>query len=212
MLDLNKYKNIILDFDGVIVDSNTVKKKSIQKAAKHFLDEEKLMEFVNYFTAHNGVPREYKIRKYFTDDTTYRNVLSEYTKDLSNQLKEIKFTKNFEVFLKKLEFYKLPIYILSGGDEKEIQLFLQNKNIFNSFKKVMSGPLTKYENVDNLNFIGKTLYIGDSKIDYEVGEKYQFDFIFMYGYTQFKEWKSFFNDKDIFMSIKDFSALTNCKC
>ena len=41
------------------------------------------------------------------------------------------------------------------------------------------------------------LYIGDSKYDYEVSTSLGLDFIFLKGWTEFKEWESFFKDKNI---------------
>ena len=34
MIDLNKYRNIIFDFDGVILDTNTLKENNIEKPLK----------------------------------------------------------------------------------------------------------------------------------------------------------------------------------
>lgn len=212
MINLKNYNNIILDFDGVILDSNFIKEKAISEIANKFLDNKRGKEFVNYFISNNGLPREIKIKKYFNDEKMYNEILNQYNSILNIKLRDARFTTSFEVFLKKLDFYNLSSYILSGGDEKEIISLLENRDLLKIFTGIMGGPLTKYENIDNLKLNGKTLYIGDSKIDYEVADKYNFDFIFMYGYTQFKEWKEFFRDKDILMSLKDFFVLTNSKC
>ena len=52
----------------------------------------------------------------------------------------------------------------------------------------------------------KVLFIGDSKFDHEVAAHYGFDFIFMYGYTEFKEWESYCNDRHI-RTVKDLGQL-----
>ena len=59
--------------------------------------------------------------------------------------------------------------------------------------------------MNDLHLNGKTLYIGDSKIDYEVAKKYSFDFVYMYQYTQFREWRKFIF---LFKIIKNFKTLT----
>ena len=64
MIKLNKYKSVIFDFDGVILDSNNIKKESIREAAFGILSQQKLNEFVTYFTDNNGIPREGKIAKF----------------------------------------------------------------------------------------------------------------------------------------------------
>ena len=212
MIDFTDYKNIILDFDGVILDSNFIKEKAISEISNKFLDDIKSKEFINYFISNNGLPREIKIKKYFNDEKRYSEVLKCYNNILDIELQDAKFTASFDLFLKKLYFYNLSPYVLSGGDEKEIISLLEDRNLLNSFTKIMGGPLTKYENIDNLKLNGKTLYIGDSQIDYEVAIKYNFDFIYMYEYTQFKDWKEYFKDKKEIKIIKNFEALTYSHC
>lgn len=211
MIDLRKYNEIILDFDGVVLDSNLIKKKAIKKVAQMYLDEERCKEFVEYFIGNNGLPREIKISKYF-DEMHKQIVLNNYNVILDNQLNDASFTRNLLSFLNNLNYYNLKPHVLSGGDEEEIKTLLKKRKYFDKFQNIMGGPRTKYENLELLNLQGNILYIGDSKIDYEVAYRYGFDFIFMYGYTQFDEWKEFFKDKDIFMLIKDFSTFANCKC
>ena len=212
MINFRTYKNIILDFDGVILDSNFVKERAIRKVAKIFLNDVKSEEFVNYFISNNGLPREIKIKKYIDDSNVYNEFLKCYNEILSKKLKDAKFTVNAKLFFKMLDFYNLPIYILSGGDEKEVVSFLEYSNLLSSFKKVMGGPKTKYENMNDLHLNGKTLYIGDSQIDYEEAKKYSFDFVYMYQYTQFREWREYFKHKGEVKIIKNFETLTHSKC
>ncbi len=207
MINFKKYNHIILDFDGVILDSNFIKEKAINKVANKFLDNIEATKFVDYFINHNGLPREIKIKKYFNDDI-YNEALKCYNEELDTRLKCAIFTLNLKVFIKKMEFYNLIPYVLSGGDRAEIISLLKSKNYLDKFKGIMGGPYTKYENLEKLNLNGGVLYIGDSLIDYEVALKYNFDFIFMYGYTQFKDWKEYFSNKKEVKTIKDFNALT----
>lgn len=209
MIHISKYKNIILDFDGVIVDSNTIKKDAIYNSVQEYTTKNKSIEFVKYFTQNNGIPREIKISSYF-DDKVAKAILLKYNEILKKELKNLKFTKGFECFLNSLN---LNPYILSGGDKEEIITFLQEKNLFDKFKAIMGSPLTKYENIDNSDIKGKTLYIGDSKIDYEIAIHYNYDFIFMFGYTQFSDWLDFFKTKINIKLIKNFEELNmEIKC
>ena len=59
------HNNFIFDFDGVIVDSNLVKKKAIFQASKSFAKDKYIHKFVTYFTKNSGIPREKKIKKFF---------------------------------------------------------------------------------------------------------------------------------------------------
>jgi len=207
IVDFSAYQNVILDFDGVILDSNLVKEKAIRKVANSFLGNAESEEFVNFFISNNGLPREIKIKKFVSDNVIFKEFLNSYNAILSRKLKKARLTTNAIPFLKMLASFRLPLYVLSGGDEKEVIFLLEDKQLLSSFKKVMGGPQTKYKNISDINLCGKTLYIGDSQIDYEVAKSFDFDFIFMYQYTQFKEWRKYFECKNKVKIIKNFKSL-----
>ena len=62
MIDLNKYRNIIFDFDGVILDTNTLKENNIEKTIKKYLSPQKSKSCLQYFNSNPGIPREIKRR------------------------------------------------------------------------------------------------------------------------------------------------------
>jgi len=209
IINLKSYQNIILDFDGVILDSNFIKENAIREVANFFLNDKESEEFVNYFISNNGIPREIKIKKYISDIDRFHNFLNRYNEILKTNLKNAKFTTNAKYFIKMLDLNNLPVYILSGGDKKEVVAFLKFHDLLNLFTKVMGGPKTKFDNMNDLTLNGKTLYIGDSLIDYEVAKTYSFDFVYMYQYTQFKEWREYFKNKREVKVIKNFEVFTD---
>lgn len=205
-MDLSIYKNIILDFDGVVIDSNKIKENAITKVAKKYLDSKDAIDFVNYFISNNGLPREIKIEKYL-DSKVSQLALFDYNEILKTELVFANFTNGFDSFLGYLQSFNLVPSILSGGDELEIINFLKKKDYLSKFKRIMGGPKTKINNLRSLNLSTKCLFIGDSKVDYDAAQKFNFDFIFMYGYTQFSSWETFFTENKIIRCIKDFSEL-----
>lgn len=205
-MDLSIYKNIILDFDGVVIDSNKIKENAITKVAKKYLDSKDATDFVNYFISNNGLPRQIKIEKYFDLEESLL-ALFDYNEILKTELVFANFTNGFDSFIGHLESFNLVPSILSGGDELEIINFLMKKDYLSKFKRIMGGPKTKINNLRSLNLLEKCLFIGDSRIDYEVAEKFNLDFVFMYGYTQFSSWETFFTENKIIRCIKDFSEL-----
>ena len=50
------------------------------------------------------------------------------------------------------------------------------------------------------------VFIGDSRYDYEVAWQFDLDFFFMTNYTEFKDWKLYFADKDVVI-LKNFTCL-----
>ncbi|MFQ3598946.1 MAG: HAD family hydrolase [Chloroherpetonaceae bacterium] len=207
--DLNQVDNLILDCDGVILDSNFLKEKNIFEATRTYTNADTAQAFSKYFTDNNGLPREYKITTYFGDKNLSQKILLLYNRLNKASLLNAPFTYGFEQFLDKTNgLFKR--YVLSGGDESELKCVLLQKGINHRFEKIMGAPKTKYEHLSELNLKGKTLYIGDSKLDYEVACHFQFDFIFMSGYTQFTEWNRFFSGQSQVKIIKNLSKLCAC--
>jgi phosphoglycolate phosphatase-like HAD superfamily hydrolase len=204
------YDNIIFDFDGVVVDSNLIKEKCISEASKKFCEKNYHLQFVEYFVRNNGIPREVKINNYFPKSNATQ-ILEKYNRYLSKQLDDVQLTKGLMSLIVFLNSCHKKLYVLSGGEQTEVINILKQKKIENFFCCVMGGPKTKEENLDENHIEGKAIFMGDSLKDYQVAEKYGFDFIFMYGYTQFKDWEQFFRNKNILMSLQDFTDLVKYK-
>ncbi|MCB9094312.1 MAG: HAD hydrolase-like protein [Halobacteriovoraceae bacterium] len=206
MLDFSQYKFFIFDFDGVILDSNEIKKEAIREAASVRCQGNNLLEFVEFFTANNGIPRETKIKKYFPEIDSYEEVLSRYNAILNKKHQSANLISGIKEFLKFIDGKNTSCYILSGGSLPEIKQALSKYKIEKYFKGVYTGPQTKEENMKSLDVLGKGLYFGDSLVDWEVASASQLDFIFVYGKTQFHDWKEFFKNKKVSF-IKDFEEL-----
>ena len=212
-MNLKKYKNIIFDFDGVIVDSNNIKKDAIQKAVNGLVSIELESEFVNYFIHNNGLPREYKIDYYFKKLKLNEQVLDNYNEILKDKFDHVKFTEGFFEYLKLIKFYNINAYIVSGGEITEIIKILKNNHLEDKFIEIKASPKTKEDNIKELDInLEETFFIGDSLIDYKAAKKYNINFVFMYGYSQFYNWKEHFESEKGIVFIKDFSTLLNCRC
>ncbi len=205
-LDIENYSNIIFDFDGVVMDTNSVKYENIKKSVKKYCDKVKAKEVIEYFTTNSGIPREIKINRFF-DQKTSTLILEDYNLLNSQTLSKVPLTEGFRTFLTLINSYKINVFILSGGDQKEIEALLRQKGIIEKFDLIMSGPKTKQENLNIHKTREKSLYIGDSKVDYEIAKQFNFDFIFVYEYSQFYQWKEFFKDKEEVLIIKNIASL-----
>jgi len=189
----------------VIADTNHIKKEAIAYASCESLTPEKQNEFIHYFTRNNGIPREIKINQFFEKKASAKKVLQRYNDKLEQVYYTASLTLDIDDFLHVVSGRKL--FILSGGDQKEVSRFARQKGIGPYFEIIMGGPSSKEENIRSSNFKGKSIYIGDSKIDHEIAIRFAFDFIFMYGYTQFSDWKQYFCGYPNVTIIKNFSSL-----
>jgi len=190
-------KNILWDFDGVILDSMPVREYGFRKIFEEYNIEyvEKLLEYHN---KNGGLSRYVKIRYFFEE------ILKESIDDEKIQY----FANNFSYIMKKelinrkylivdtMEFItqyykKYNFHIVSGSDEKELQYLCKELEIEEYFISINGSPTPKNKLVKNLLLAydyhqNETILIGDSINDYEASKINNLDF---YGFnnTNLKE-------------------------
>ncbi len=187
---INSYDLVIFDFDGVIVDSNQIKKKCIYLSVKKNTSESRATKFTEYFVSNNGIPRRIKIEKYFNEKRSHK-ILNDYNELLKEKESEIKINQEFLEIIKKIKIKKI---ILSGGERDEIERILNKNRLADIFDKILCSPLTKDENLKKVKNSSNKLFIGDSRIDYEVSVNNNLDFIFYTKFTQEKHPYSFLGE------------------
>lgn len=198
------YAEIFFDLDGVILDTNSIKKRNIAIAVA-FKDAAFREEFVSYFTSNNGIPREVKINNYFVGGEADK-VLECY--NLLNQdiLDEAKPVPGVVALLQDLAQQGIPLHVFTGGTEKESRNLLVKLGLASYFSDIHGGPRTKKENFDQRTHHHPILMFGDSRSDYEFATSEGIDFVFVHGYTQFSDWQEFFATRNIIAAIPDFSV------
>ncbi|MDC0289931.1 HAD family hydrolase [bacterium] len=200
---MNRRKNIFIDFDGVISDTNTLKEKNINEAYKYIFGEYN-SEFVDFFTRNNGVPREIKLKQYFDSPKVEGQILKQYFL-LNENLLDANLASGFLDYLKINN--ESHIYILSGGDKNEISSFLVKNNILHFFNEIFTGPKTKSENLSGCTLSSNDIFIGDSRHDYLVAREYNLNFIFMTDFSQESQPYSFIDNPVVI--TKNFETLVN---
>ena len=143
MIDFINYKNIIFDFDGVILDTNALKESNIEKVIKKYLNPQKCKLCLQHFNSNPGIPRETKLKKHIQDRKVLNNILDDYNKLNMKSLVDSKFVFGVEDFLKKWVSRNLKFFVLSGADQNELEFIIENKKIRRFFNYIGGGPLTK---------------------------------------------------------------------
>ena len=168
-------KNIIFDFDGVVLESNRTKIDGFYKLFQDFGDD-KAYKGSEYFANNAGLSR-YDVIEYFfssiADQIAEDKILDIYAKRYSSIVKDevikSKFVLGCKEFLEGNQVYNT--YIVSSSDERDLKYICEKLNIDKYFKDILGSPTKKSVNIKNTiykhNLSKKeTVYIGDSLNDY----------------------------------------------
>ena len=184
-------KNIIFDFDGVILDSIPVKSEGFRKLFENF-PKNKVDELIEYHMYNGGMSRYKKIEYFFTkilnksilneDILKYAKRYSQITKEELAQKKYlIKDTLNFI----KQNYKKYNMHIASGADESDLKYICSRLNLEKYFLSINGSPKVKSKIVKDIleqnNYKQEeSILIGDSINDYEASHMNGIEF---YGYN-----------------------------
>ena len=174
-------KALLFDFDGVILESADIKVVAYQRLfEKEYPD--KVDEFIKYHIKNAGISRYVKIQ-YFYEVILGTKVNAEKKKELINNfsrmvLKETlnaSFVKGMPEFLIK-NYKKLPMFIVTGTPDKEINYIVRKRKLDVYFKEVHGSPNEKREIIsDILNRYKwdpkEVIFIGDAESDLQASEE-----------------------------------------
>ncbi|NJN27808.1 MAG: HAD family hydrolase [Cyclobacteriaceae bacterium] len=178
MSGLTNKRVILWDFDGVISDSNQVRKFGFEEIFKDFPAEEvsKLLIFHN---KNGGLSRYVKIRYFYEvllgTSITESEVL-ELAHAFSSIMKEELIKPEYLIrdaidFIKD-NYQKYEMHIVSGSDQNELRFLCKSLGIDTYFKTINGSPTHKNALVANLlktyHYAKEdVILIGDSINDYE---------------------------------------------
>jgi phosphoglycolate phosphatase-like HAD superfamily hydrolase len=171
-------KNILWDFDGVILDSMKVRDWGFKEIFKIF-DDDKVSLLLEYHRKNGGLSRYVKIR-YFYEEILELSISEEEILIYANAFsllmkKELVNPKNLIQdtlrFIKK-NYRKYNFHVVSGSDHEELCYLCKELAIDHYFLSINGSPTPKKQLVHELlekhNYDKKeTCLIGDSINDYE---------------------------------------------
>lgn len=217
IFNINNYKYLIFDCDGVCLDSNKIKSNLFYDIALS-VDRTKAKDFLIYHQNNGGISRYEKFRYFVTDILKIENLnlvkelILKYSERYKNLIDQLSF--NTEI-LKFRKYNKSKWAIISGGDQIEIRHYFKKKSLSYLFELGIYGsPKNKYQLFSNLISKGidtdKCIYIGDSIYDYNVAKKFRIEFIFYSKWTEFIDWKVFCQKSKIY-SFNNFETFLDLK-
>lgn len=204
---IDDYDLILLDCDGVILDSNRVKTHVFYLTAKPF-GEAYADKLVQYHQENGGVSRFVKF-SYFIDDILpeklrdaeiHTRLLDSYSSIVYDGLLSCEIDESLLCLEKTLITTRMAV--VSGSEQNELRSVFLERGIDSIFDAgVYGSPRTKFQIIAD-EFFDKcsrdsVLFVGDSRLDYEVASYFNFDFCFISRWSEYEELEQFASRNDI---------------
>lgn len=220
-MKLEQYRTIVFDCDGVILNSNKVKTQAFYNAVLPY-GEIFARRFVDYHIANGGISR-YKKFEYFLkhilgesdlEYTTSNSLLETYADEVWKGLLRCEVAEGLEKLREKTS--TSCWMVVSGGDQAELRELFEKRNLIRFFDGgIFGSPDSKDCILDrelkHSNIKHPAIFWGDSKYDYIAASNAKLDFAFISDWTEFKDWKEYFNSLNvpIFSSIRSILSGDN---
>ncbi len=218
-MKISKYKSIIFDCDGVILNSNKIKTDAFKAATSSF-GEEASNRLVEYHLMNGGISRYHKF-DYFLS-SILKSDFNENKQAILTQLLETYAENTYRGLLTSQITFGLKNFrditkgqswmIVSGGDQNELISVFKIKEISEFFDSGIYGsPDTKNQilgrEIRNGNIKFPALFLGDSRLDHEVATLHGLDFIFVSAWTEFSLFDSYCKTNSISVISKVYDLL-----
>lgn len=204
------YDLVIFDFDGVIVDSNRIKKKLFSDLFQQYLTPKLKSEINAFLFDYAHLNRKEKIS--FIANKLLLNPKKEEIDSLIYQfsrlsllkLQQAKLIPGVAELLNDIKENNIYISINSAANKDEIIKVLKYKNLLSFFDSVFGNSSSKSENMKKILSLYKDInpkkicFIGDHISDHQAANEFQIDFIGInhknfkkYNFKNFKIYENF---------------------
>jgi phosphoglycolate phosphatase-like HAD superfamily hydrolase len=208
VLNINEYKTIVFDCDGVVLNSNKTKVEAYFAVAKKMGGSDaEAQALVDHHIAKGSFPRNGKIEFYLEhivkqpiSDALMQQYMHAFDEYLDSALMQC------EVAPKLLELKaatpQARWMLLSGGDQAELRRVFPRRNLAHLFEAgIFGGPDQKdfvlAREKANGNIQMPALFVGDSKYDHQAATGAGLDFVFLSDWTEVKDWPAYSQQHNI---------------
>jgi phosphoglycolate phosphatase-like HAD superfamily hydrolase len=198
-MNLDSYKTLVFDCDGVVLNSNKVKTEAFFKAALPY-GENAAQQLVDYHVARGGISR-YKKFEWFLENIVAQQsgpnlaqLLATYAAEVRQGLLTCDIAEGLAQLREKTKHANW--LIVSGGDQQELREVFAERDIAELFDGgIFGSPDSKDEilgrEIRTGNIKKEALFLGDSKYDHQASTYAGLEFVFLSGWTELQNWSDF---------------------
>ena len=192
------YDLFVFDCDGVILDSNGIKSQAFFDVALPF-GEKQAERFVAYHQLRGGVSRQEKFKYFVAEILTAEppdresleiELVEAYARICREGLQKCSMIPGVQAFLASLP-RSVRNYVVSGGAQTEVRQALTERHLDQFFSLILGNPRSKQENMQQLfaagALKGRGAYFGDARLDMELAQQFDLDFVFVSGASEWAE-------------------------
>jgi phosphoglycolate phosphatase-like HAD superfamily hydrolase len=208
MRNLSEYKTLVLDCDGVVLNSNQTKIDAYYNASKQMGGTDaQAQAFVDYHIKLGSIPRNDKIKYYLTEidpqpitTELFQQFMDTFTRILDETLMQCDIAQGLDDL--KAATPSSKWMLMSGGDQEELRQLFPKRHLAHYFELgIYGGPTKKNAHLDALKQDGAlqlpALFIGDSKFDHQASTGAGLDFVFLSDWTDVADWQQYCKENHI---------------
>lgn len=183
----SKYKVIVFDFDGVLVESVEVKDEAFFQLYSR-LGKDLGHKALEYHKAHRGVSRYEKLKhlhqRYLGKDLNNAELealAADYSTLVEQGVVEAAAVPGSQQFLKTYSG-KIPMFVASATPQEELERIIQKRGLESFFTQIFGFPTKKSNAIREAlrqtgASPGEALMIGDAQADWDAAKETGVDFI-----------------------------------
>jgi len=208
MMDLARYKTLVFDCDGVILDSNQLKTRAYFDTALAFgANEQHAKALMDYHIRLGGISRYPKYQYFLTEilgqparEEDIRFLLDRFAMEIHQGLLQCRVADGLHELRARCP--QANWMVLSGGDQQELRQLFKARELDDLFD---AGIFGSPDNKDQVlarelargNVRKPGLFLGDSRYDHEAAVAAGLDFVFVSELTEFEGWQDYCAAHDI---------------
>ena len=208
------YKTVVFDFDGVILNSNSLKTDAYKYAVQHY-GADHIKNFICFHKRNGGMSRYEKFKYFLLEmapenipNLTIENLLSRFSSFIEKKIDSCELVDGLDAM--RFHYQSAKWLIISGSDQAELRAYAKRRKIERFFDAGIYGsPCDKRNNIIKALNSGiiefPAVLIGDSKLDHQVAKEFNLDFIFVSKWTDMSDWKDYSIKNNLFV----IESLTN---
>lgn len=221
---IGDYSTLVFDCDGVILNSNHIKTEAFRLSALPW-SEDAAADLVAHHVANGGVSRHKKFAYFLEtiipsrfstadlgfDGPSLDQLLFSYGQAVREGLMTCCVAEGLEEL--RSQTPDSNWCIVSGGDQAELREIFSARNLDHFFD---GGIYGSPDNKDTIlaremalgTIRSPALFIGDSRYDHEASKNAGLDFVFVSGWTDVEDWKSYISSNQLSSVVEIFNLLS----